>query len=88
MPYVFLHDVGHGHAQGRREILHGHLVLLLRVLKKVRQAISQSLSFSGRIKFDGEFFPLRHLPEIRNIRGDNRYTVSARQVRNAATTGG
>lgn len=86
MPYVLLHHVGHGHAQARGEILHRHPVLLFRVLKKVRQAIGQALGISRRIKFDGQFFPLRHLPEIGNIGRDNRHTVGACQVRNAAAT--
>ena len=87
MPYVFLHHVRHRHAQARREILHRHPVLLFRVLKKIRQAIGQSLRSSRWIKFDGEFFALCHLPEIRNVSGDNRYTVGAGQVRNAAAAG-
>ncbi|HEX6822623.1 MAG TPA: hypothetical protein VF123_11235 [Candidatus Sulfotelmatobacter sp.] len=67
MPYVLLHHVGHGHAQAGGEILHRHLVLLFRVLKKVRQAISESLRVSRRIEFDGEFLALRHLPEVGDI---------------------
>jgi hypothetical protein len=87
MPYVLLHHVRHGHAQAGREILHRHPVLLFCVLKKVRQAIGQARGISRRIKFDREFFPLSHLPEISNIGRDNRYTVSACQVRHAAATG-
>jgi hypothetical protein len=88
MPYVLLHHIRHGHAQARGEILHRHPVLLFRVLKEVRQAIGESLRISRRIEFNGEFLALRHLPEVGNIGRDNGYTVSARQVRNTAATGG
>jgi hypothetical protein len=67
MPYVLLHHIGHGHAQARGEILHRHPVLLFRVLKEVRHAIGESLSISRGIKLNGEFFALRHLPEVSNI---------------------
>jgi hypothetical protein len=67
MPYVLLHYIGHGHAQARGEILHRHPVLFFRVLQEVRQAIGESLRISGRVKFDGEFLALRHLPEVGNI---------------------
>jgi len=67
VPQIFLHHVGHGHAQARGEILHRHPVLLFGVLKEVRQAIGESLGISRRIKLDGEFFALRHLPEVGNI---------------------
>jgi len=63
-------------------------MLFFRVLKEVRQAIGESLCIPRRIEFDGQFFALRHLPEVGNIGRDNRYTVSARQVRNAAATCG
>jgi hypothetical protein len=63
-------------------------VLLFRILKKVPQAIGQSLRISRRIEFDRKFFALRHLPEIGNVGRDNRHTVSACQVRNTAATGG
>jgi hypothetical protein len=67
MPYVLLDHIGHGHAQARGEILHRHPVLLFRVLQEVRQAIGESLRISRGIKLDGEFFALRHLPEVSNI---------------------
>lgn len=67
MPYVLLHHIGHGHAQARGEILHRHPVLLFRVLKEVRQAVGESLRISRRIKLNGEFLALRHLPEVGNI---------------------
>lgn len=86
MPYVLLHHIRHGHAQARGEILHGHPVLFFRVLQKVPQAIGKSLGISRRIKFDGEFFTLRHLAKIGDVGRDNRYPISACQVRNAAAT--
>jgi hypothetical protein len=33
MPQIFLYDVGHRHAQPRREILHRHRLLLSGVLQ-------------------------------------------------------
>lgn len=53
MAYVLLYDIGHGHAQGGREILHRHLLLLVRVLKKRKQAVGQSDSIARGIEIDG-----------------------------------
>ncbi len=38
------------------------------------------------MKLDGQFFVLGHLPEIWKIRTDNRHSVSASKVSNAATS--
>ena len=46
------------------------------------------MGIARRKKFDGEFFALRHLPEVRQIRANDWHSVSACQVSNAAGSGG
>jgi hypothetical protein len=86
MAKIFLHDVGHGHAQGRREILCRHPLLLLRILQQVDEAFGETLSVSWWIKLDGQFLPQSHLPEVGQISGNDRHAVSAGQVSHAAAT--
>lgn len=88
MSQIFLHDVRHGHAQAGREILHRHSLLFLWVFQKLEEAICKSLGIPWRIKFDGEFFGLCHLPEIRYVGADNRHAVRASQMRYAAAPRG
>ena len=85
---VFLHHVGHRHAQSRREILRRHCILFVRIVQYAIQAVGESLSIPGRIEIYRQFFTLTHLPEIRKISTDDRHAKSARQMRYAAATGG
>jgi hypothetical protein len=85
---IFLHDVWHGHAQRRREILCPHPLLLLRVLQQVHDALGKALSASRGIKLDSHLFPLRHLPEVRQISGNHWYAVGAGQVSHTAAARG
>jgi hypothetical protein len=52
------------------------------------QAVGKTLSIPWRIKLDSELFSLRHLPEVNQIGANDRYTISARQVRDAAASRG
>lgn len=62
--------------------------MLLFVLQQFNQAIGQSLRVAGRIELDRKIFSLRHLPEVGEIGADDRHSVSTRQVRDAAASGG
>lgn len=88
MAKIFLHDVGHRHAQSGREILGRHQLLPVGILQQVDNALGEALSTSRGIELYGEFLGLRHLPEIGQIRAHNRYAIGARQVSNAATPRG
>lgn len=88
MSQVFLHHVGHRHAECSREILDCHGLLLLRVLEKFLQAICQALGISGRVKVERQFLALCHLPEVSKVRGNNRNAVGASQVRHPAASRG
>lgn len=52
VPQVFLHDVGHRHAQRGRKVLDCHALLFLSVLQKIEQAIRKPLSVARRMKFN------------------------------------
>jgi len=88
MPQIFLHHVGHGHAQCGRKILRGHGLLLVGILQKLHHAIRQSLGVSRRKEVDRQFFSHGHLPEVGQIGGNDRHPVSTGQVRHSAATGG
>jgi hypothetical protein len=85
---ILLHDVRHGHAQRRSEILCRHALLLLRILQQIDQAISKALRVSRRIKLKRQFLSLRHLPEVRQIGGNDRHAISAGQVSHPAAACG
>jgi hypothetical protein len=88
MAKILLHDIRHGHAQPGREILCRHHLLLLGILQQVDEALGETLSVSRRIKLDGQFLVLPHLPEVRQVSADDRHTISAGQVSNAAAPRG
>jgi hypothetical protein len=68
--------------------LYRHLLLLFGILQKVEEAVCKALSVSRRIKLNGQFLAQRHLPEVRQISGNDRHAISASQVSNAAASGG
>jgi hypothetical protein len=83
---IFLHDVGHRHAQPRGEILDRHRLQLLRIFEQVGQTIRQSLNIPWRIKLNCQLLALRHLPEVEQIRANNRHSIRARQVSHSAAS--
>ncbi len=85
---ILLNDIGHGHAQPGGEILGRHRALLVGILQELNQAICQPAGVSGWVEFDGQFFALRHLPEVWQIRAKDGYPVSAREMSNAAASRG
>jgi len=86
MTQILLHDGRHGHAKSGRKILRRHRLLFYRVCQKANEASSQVLGVPWLIKLNRQFFPIRHLPEIRQVRAHHGNTVGARQVGNAAAT--
>ena len=56
------------------------------MLEQLDEAVGKALGISRRIKVDGEFLALRHLPEVREIGAYDRNTVRARQMRNATAS--
>jgi hypothetical protein len=88
MTKIFLHDHGHRHAQGCAEILHRHGALFFAIRKQLDQAARQILCVAGAIKINRQFLALSHLSKIRNVRGNNGYSISASQMRYAAAAGG
>lgn len=88
MAQIFLHNRGHGHAQGGGKILHRHGFLFFRVGQQANQAASQILGVTGLIKLDGEVLAVSHLTKIAEIGADNRHPVGACQMGHAAASGG
>jgi hypothetical protein len=88
VPQIFLHHVGHCHAQGSREILRCHGLLFRWILQQLNKAIGKTLRAARREKVDGEFLAQRHLAEIREIGANNRYAIGAGKMRNPAASGG
>jgi len=64
MPEIFLHHIGHGHAQSGRKILRRHHLLLFWILQQFQQGIRQPPGVSRWIEFHRQFLALCHLPEI------------------------
>jgi len=85
---IFLHDVGHCHAQSGSEVLRGHRVLLLGIFQEANQTVSEIVAVSCPIKFDRQFFSLSHLPKIGKVRTNNRHSILAGEMGHAAGTGG
>lgn len=85
---IFLNDIGHGHAQPGGKVLCRHCALLVGILQELDQAVCQPACVSGRIEFDGQFLALRHLPEVWQIRAKDGYSVSAREMSDAAASCG
>jgi len=52
------------------------------------QAVREPCRVSGRIKLEGEFLLLRHLPEVRQVRANDRDSISARQMSNTTASCG
>lgn len=52
------------------------------------QAVREPSRVSGRIKLEGEFLFLRHLPEVRQIRANDRDSVGTRQMGNTTASRG
>jgi len=75
MAKILLDDGGHRHAQGCREILHSHGLLLLGIGEEFGQAAGKILSASRLIKIDGDVFSDCHLAEIGQIGTDDGYSV-------------
>jgi hypothetical protein len=88
MAQILLDDGRHRHAQGCREILHSHGLLLLGIGEEFSQAAGQILGASRLVKVDGDIFSDCHLAKIGQIGTDNGHSVGARQMRHAAATGG
>jgi hypothetical protein len=74
---IFLHDVRHSHSQSRRIILRCHRLLLLLVRQKPNQAVRQLQSISRLEKIYGQFFAIRHLAEVGQIRTNNGHSIGA-----------
>jgi hypothetical protein len=85
---IFLHHIGHCHAQRGGEILRGHELQLLRVFQQLDQTVRQALSIPGRVELDGEILALRHLAEVRKIGANHGHSISACQMSHAATSSG
>jgi hypothetical protein len=85
---IFLHDVWHSHAQPCGEILRRHRLLLRGVLQQLHQAVCEPLTVSRRVKLDGKFLALRHLTKVGQVRTNDRYPVSAGEMRNPAASRG
>jgi hypothetical protein len=88
MAEILLHNVRHGHAKRRSEVLRRHLLLFFRVLKKSDQAIRQVLSISRLIEVDRQILSLRHLTEVFDVGAHDGNSVGAGQVSDSATAGG
>jgi hypothetical protein len=88
MAQILLDDGRHRHAQGCREILYSHGLLLLGIGEVFGQAAGQILGASRLVKVDGDIFSDCHLAKIGQIGTDNGHSVGARQMRHAAATGG
>ncbi len=86
MPEIFLHYIGHGHAQSGGKILRCHHLLLFWILQQLQQRIRQSLGVSRGIELHRQFLTLRHLPEISQICRNDGYSIGAGQVRYPAAT--
>jgi hypothetical protein len=67
MPEIFLHHIGHGHAQSGGKILRRHHLLPFRILQQIQQRIRQSMGVSRWVELHRQFLTLRHLPEISQI---------------------
>ena len=80
MAKVFLHDRRHGHAQRCSEILNRHLALPFVICEQFDQASRQVLRVAWAIKIQRDFLSGCHLPEIGNVRGDDRHSVGAGQM--------
>lgn len=87
MPQIFLHYIGHGHAQSRREILRRHHLLRFLTVQQIQQSLSQSLRISRGIELHCQFFTLRHLLEISQICGNDGHAIGASKMRYTAASG-
>lgn len=85
---IFLDDVRHSHSQCGRKILRRHRLLFCGILQQLNKAVCETLCVPGREKIDGKFFAQRHLAEIREIGANNRYSIRARQMGDAAASSG
>jgi hypothetical protein len=77
---ILLHDVRHGHAERRSEVLRRHLLLLFRILEKSDKAICQVLGIPRLIKLDRQLLSFRHLTEVCDVGAHDRDAVGAGQV--------
>jgi len=84
---IFQNDRRHRHAKSRREILHRHGSLPLRVGQKLNQAAGQIQRISSFVKFDRQLLAFRHLAEIRKVGAYDRNPVCAGQMCDTAATG-
>src|SRR3981081_3023888 len=88
MSEILLHNVRHGHAKSRSEILVRHLLLRLRVREKSDQAIRQGLSISRLIELDRQILALRHLTEVFDVGTHDRNSIGASQMSDSAAARG
>jgi len=84
VPEIFLHDVGHCHAQRRREVLLCHRPLFFGILKELGQAVRKASCISGRIKLNRQVLALCHLPEVAQVCADDGHAVGTSQVCDSA----
>ena len=87
MAEIFLHNVGHGHAQRCGEILSRHDLLLFGIAEKRDQTVGESLSIARGIEFDRQFLTLGHLAEIGQVGADDGHAIGASQMRDTAAAG-
>jgi len=87
MPKILLYHIRHRHPQCGGKILRGHHALLVRISQQGLQASCKPGRVAGRIKLNGQFFTLGHLPKVRKIRTNNGDAVGAREVGYATATG-
>ena len=88
MPQILQHDGRHRHTQGSGKILHCHRLLLFLVSKEIDEASRQILRISRLVELDGEFFAIRHLTEISQVRAHNGHAIGAGQMGHTTATRG
>jgi hypothetical protein len=84
MAHVLLDNGRHRHPQSGGKILLRHGLLSCRIGEEPDQAGGQVFGTPGTIELNRQFFTIRHLTEIGKIRADDRHTVGAGEVGNAA----
>ncbi len=85
---ILANNLGHGHAQGRGEILLRHFLQPFWMVEKQVQLGRQAFCVAGFVEFDCDAFIARHIAKVvdsRRYYGDAEF---ARQVRHTAGAGG
>jgi len=83
---ILADDFRHAHTQRCRKILDAHLHLTLGIVQQLQQRLGQALHIAWFKEINCQPFFFGQLTKISNVRGDDRYSVSASQVRHPAGT--